>query len=128
VRRRKAAPTSDSFKYCCDSLTTPDAHRHQGVTTLDTLQLVQGFHSDDGPGRADRVTQADAAAVWVHALGIHAQLFADGTCLRRKGFVGFNHVHLVDRQTRSFKGHLGSWHGSYSHVERFDASVAIGNK
>jgi len=44
------------LKYRSNTLTTTNTHGHQCITTLNTLQFIQGFHGNDCAGCANGVT------------------------------------------------------------------------
>ena len=80
---------SGAFEQGSDALATANTEADHGVTTTDTLQLMQSLHGDDCAGCTDRMTQRNAAAVRVQTFGRQFQLTSDSQCLSGEGFVDF---------------------------------------
>src|SRR5271155_4456937 len=89
--------SSPSF---CPRLIALDAHRDahsaadaQGRQTLvdaAPLHLVQQGYQDAGPRSADRMTESDGAAVYIHVLDVPAKILVDGARLSGESLVGLD--------------------------------------
>jgi len=79
--RRGGDPRHDSNVRCScsplhdhgNALATADAHGDQAITSVDPLQFVDDFDREDRTGRADRMTERDAAAIGIELDGIEAK-------------------------------------------------------
>src|SRR5271168_4491538 len=104
-----------SSRYFTFSLIAFDAHRDphsaadaQGRQTLlevAPLHLVQQRHQHPPPGRADRMTERDGAAVHVDLLDIPAEILVDRASLGGEGLVGLDQVEIAGRPARLLQRH-----------------------
>jgi len=81
-------------------LPAADACRREPVLFLSTAQLIQKRDHQPRAGRAQRMSQRDRSAVHVHLVAIQTQFFLDRQILRRKRFVDFDQIDVVERQPR----------------------------
>ena len=73
------------------------------------------LHGDERAGRTDGVTQRNTRTVGVDLGGVEFQLLAHGAGLGRKGFVGFDHVQVVDREAGALEHGLGGRDRAHAH-------------
>src|SRR4029453_11592168 len=66
---------SDALDDRGDTLAAADAQRDETVRPAGALDLGQGLDGQDRPGRADRMPEGHRAAVGVHLLRVHPELF-----------------------------------------------------
>src|SRR5437773_153472 len=78
---------------------TAAAHGHEAVTATGALELVEGLRGEDGAGAAERVAEADRAAVGVDLGVIGADLALPRDDDRCERLVDLRDVDVVDGQT-----------------------------
>ena len=91
---------SDAFQDDRDALADADAHRAQRVAATALVQLVDRCRRQPRATGAQRMAQSNGAAVDVDASVVVLQTEQTQHCeaLCRKGFVEFDHIHLIDRE------------------------------
>src|SRR5579875_257583 len=83
-----------------DSLAAADARGCQPVALIAPPQFQEQGQNQPRAGRAQRMPQGYRSAVHVGFIAIQSQRFLDRQILRRKRFVDFDQIHLLELQPR----------------------------
>ena len=114
--RARGSPLIHPFDNRGDALADADAHGGEAVAAAAFFHFVNKRRHDPGAAAAQRVAEGDGAAVDVELIEIDAQLARAREHLRRKGFVDFNEVDLLDGEAGAFERFLRRRYRSDSHV------------
>src|SRR5712691_3618063 len=77
-----------------------DAHGDEAVVAVAALQFAKDGCGELRTGAAQGMAEGHGAAIDVDARGVESRDFDDGKRLRGEGFVQFNHINLLELQTR----------------------------
>src|SRR5262245_47011212 len=114
---------SESFEERRDALPATDAHSDEGITPEPACELVDGLDDEEAPGRADRMSQRDAAAVGIRLLRRELEIARDGDRLSGERLVQLNEIDVVDPHARALEQAAHGGNGTYAHVARLDARM-----
>src|SRR3989454_7049343 len=80
-----------------------DAHGDEAVAGVAALEFANDGCGELRAGAAQGMAEGHGAAIDVDALRVESRDFDDGKSLRREGFIQFNHVNLLELQSRELK-------------------------
>src|SRR2546423_368160 len=115
---------SGSFEDGGDALAAADAHGGEGVPAAGAPELVERLDGQDCPGRADRMTEREAAAVRVDAFRRQPEFPGYGQGLGGEGLVHLEDVDLVQLEAGPVEDVAGGRNRAHAHDPRLHAGVA----
>src|SRR5690625_1386054 len=86
--------TSQPLENGGNPLTATNAHGDQGISALDTTQLIKRFHGNNGTRCANGVAKTNTTSVRVNDGIVHAKRFTDSARLCGESLVGFDDIHV----------------------------------
>ena len=117
----------NAFDNSGDPLPHADAHGREAIATAAFFHLVNECRHDSRAAAAEGVTEGNGATVNVELRGIDAELSNASNNLGSKGLVQFHQIDLVDGQTGSLQGLLGSRNRPNPHVIRVNPGGSRGD-
>src|ERR1700733_185209 len=102
-------------------LPAPNARRRQTIPQTVPPQFIQQRNHQSRPGRRQRMPQRNRPAIHIRLIAIQSQNFLYRQILRRKRFVHFDAIHLLQRQPRQLQRALRRRHRPNPHNPRIDS-------
>src|SRR6185437_2344109 len=92
-----------------------DAHRDQPIARFPPLHLAQNSRRQLRSCAAERVPQRHRTAIHIHAPRVQSRKFDHRQRLRRKRLIQFDHVDLIQRQSRNLQRLRDRVHRPHTH-------------